>query len=233
MSMEGKLIYQKIADVMRDLSAVGKDGKNAQQGYAFRKIDDVYNALHPIMAKHGIFTNVRVIKAIHREKMESAKGNTGYHQILEIEYTFYAEDSSCISTLVWGEANDWADKVTNKCLSAAHKYALVQVFCIPTLDLEDADSQTNEATKPKEDGGKQSVVSEKETRIVDAFSKHKVTRGFLENYLKKSLKSISEKEADLLLDIYRKLESGATIKEAFVSRADLKLRGEYDSPEYS
>jgi hypothetical protein len=72
--MEGKLIYQRIGDVMRDLSAVAKDRTNNAQGWKFRGIDDVYNALHPLMAKHGVFTNVRVIKAIHREKITSAKG---------------------------------------------------------------------------------------------------------------------------------------------------------------
>ena len=49
-------IYQAMAEVMKDIDAVGKNQKNQQQGFKFRGIDDVYNAVHPILAKHGVFT---------------------------------------------------------------------------------------------------------------------------------------------------------------------------------
>ena len=225
--MEGKMIYQKIADVMRDLSAVGKERTNSQQGWKFRGIDDVYNALHPLMAKHGVFTNVRIIKAIHREKMISAKGTEGYHQILEIEYTFYCEDSSAVSTLVWGEASDWSDKVSNKCLSIAHKYALIQVFCIPTVDLDDPDVDVNVAmAKPGAAANAQPAPpsESREGKILSAFGKYKIGQKYLEEYMKKPLGKFDDKDANWLFDIYKKLESGVAIGEAFLNRAEAKMR---------
>ena len=45
-------VYKAIAAVMREMATDGisKARKNQQQGYNFRGIDDVYNALSPVMA---------------------------------------------------------------------------------------------------------------------------------------------------------------------------------------
>ena len=78
---------------------------------------------------------------------------------------------------MYGEAMDSADKATNKAMSAAYKYLCMQVFCIPTEGMEDADSQTHEvaAKKPAEAKSKytpaqQKVVDQKlaEARLAEA-----------------------------------------------------------------
>jgi len=134
-------IHGAIARVMQEIGAVAKDQVNKQQGWSFRSIYGVYNALHPIMAKHGVFTIPEILRCVSREKIETKSGNGGFHQVLEIAYTFHcATDDSSVRCVVWGEAADYGDKVTNKCLSIAHKYALLQTFCVPTEDLEDPDA---------------------------------------------------------------------------------------------
>ena len=45
--------------------------------------------------------------------------------------------------MVFGEAMDSGDKATNKALSAAYKYAALQVFCVP-VDADDADHSSHE-----------------------------------------------------------------------------------------
>jgi hypothetical protein len=50
--------------------------------------------------------------------------------------------SHVISTI--GEAMDSGDKATNKAMSAAYKYALMQAFCIPTEGDNDSENQTHE-----------------------------------------------------------------------------------------
>ena len=50
-------VYKAINAVQAELAAVGgisKDRKNIQQNYSFRGIDDVYNTLAPILAKHKL-----------------------------------------------------------------------------------------------------------------------------------------------------------------------------------
>ena len=48
-------VYQCINAVAAEIAREGiaKGRRNQQQGYNFRGIDDVYNALAPVIAKHG------------------------------------------------------------------------------------------------------------------------------------------------------------------------------------
>ena len=48
-------IYQSISAIIDDIGAVGKDRVNNGQGWKFRGIDDVMNAIHPLLAKHKVF----------------------------------------------------------------------------------------------------------------------------------------------------------------------------------
>ena len=44
-------IYNAICGVMADIAAVGKNKKNKQQGFMYRGIDDVMNALAPALVR--------------------------------------------------------------------------------------------------------------------------------------------------------------------------------------
>jgi hypothetical protein len=139
-------VYQAIAAVMAELSKEGisKDRKNQQQGYAFRGIDDMYNALSPILAKNGLCVLPRVLA---RETIERQNKNGGalFYTTVEVEFDFVsAEDGSKHTVKTFGEAMDSGDKSTNKAMSAAYKYAVMQAFAIPTEGDNDADAQTHE-----------------------------------------------------------------------------------------
>ena len=75
-------------------------------------------------------------------------GNLIY-SVLKVKYTFYAEDGSHVSAVVQSEGMDSADKSSNKAMSAACKYALFQVFNIPTKELIDPDATTPEKSVKK------------------------------------------------------------------------------------
>jgi hypothetical protein len=146
-------IFQQIAAVMRDIEAVGKDQKNTVQNFKFRGIDQIYNELHPIMAKHKIFTVPTILSRDYKE-LTTAKGTVMHSRVLTIQYRFYAEDGSYVDAVADGEAMDSGDKSTSKCMAIAHKYALLQTFCIPTEDnkeegSKDPDAHTPEPTLPK------------------------------------------------------------------------------------
>jgi len=139
-------VYQAISAVQKDLSAQGisKDRKNTQgSGYAFRGIDDVYNALSPFLAKHGLCILPRVL---NRESVErqSKAGGALFYITVEVEFDLVAADGSKHTIKTFGEAMDSGDKATNKAMSAAYKYACMQSFCIPTEGDNDADSTTHE-----------------------------------------------------------------------------------------
>lgn len=135
------IIAKKMCAVMNEIKAISKDKRNPQ-GWNFRGIDDVYNELHNAMAKHGVFCLPTINGIIYREKIKNQKGSEGWHQIIEITYRFVAEDGSSIECKTWGESCEYgSDKLTNKCMSAAHKYALLQTFLIPVEDMEDPDKE--------------------------------------------------------------------------------------------
>lgn len=138
---EQKLIYSAINSIMLELKHLGKDQVNQAQRFNFRGIDDVYNALHPLLAKHGVFTTSRILESNRREA-ETNKGSKTNWVVLRVEYTFHALDGSSLSSEVEGEAMDSGDKATSKALSMADKYALIQLFKIPTDDAADADKDS-------------------------------------------------------------------------------------------
>lgn len=138
--MEGMIAKQMIA-VMRDITAISKDRKNEQQGYKFRGIDDVYNELHDVMAKHGVFSVPTVLEE-RTEDRTTKSGSALIYRILKIRYDFYAEDGSSISSIVMGEGMDSGDKASNKAMSVADKYCLMQAYKIPTVEAKDPENDS-------------------------------------------------------------------------------------------
>lgn len=140
-----QLIYKKMSDVMNEIGAVAKKGTNTVQGFKFRGIDQFVNALYPALTKHGVFMTTEVLEASSELKdVERSSGKKGIdkHVALKMKYTFHAEDGSSVSSSVPSEGLDSGDKATNKALSAALKYALIQTFSIPTEDMEEADRES-------------------------------------------------------------------------------------------
>ena len=126
---------------MAEINAIGKDRKNQQQGFAYRGIDDVMNELHAALTKNKVFV---VPEVLNEERSTGKTRSCGdlFYTRLKIRFTFYTDDGSSVSAVVIGEAMDSGDKASNKALSIGLKYAMLQVFCIPTEDEKDPDAQS-------------------------------------------------------------------------------------------
>ena len=94
---------------MEDVGAIGKDSLNGQQGFKYRGIDTVMNALNPAFIKHRLFVVPEVMDQT-REERRTAKGGMLYIRSRRMKYTFYAEDGSHIEAVVVGEGMDSGDK---------------------------------------------------------------------------------------------------------------------------
>lgn len=180
-------VYAAIVQVMKAIGSAGiaKDRKNEQQGYKFRGIDDVYNALNGIMADASLCALPRVLKRDVTERATKS-GGVLFYVVLDVEYDFVsATDGSKHTAVVVGEAMDSGDKATNKAMSAAYKYACMQVFCIPTEGDNDADGKTHEvAAKPVPEDcwialGDAAKLGEKELRAVWRDQISEETRGLI------------------------------------------------------
>lgn len=153
--MSTQLIYKKMSDVMKEIGSVSKDQKNAAQGFKFRGIDQFVNALYPALTKHGVFMAPRCVREEHEIRTvvrSSGKEGADKHVTIMMEYDLFAEDGSKVTVgPVPAEGLDSGDKATNKALSAALKYALIQTFSIPTEDMAEGDSETPViGTKPSQ-----------------------------------------------------------------------------------
>lgn len=143
MAEQKQKIYEAIVGVMKDVGVVGKNDKNKQQGFMYRGIDAVMNALQPAMIKNKLFVVPEVLNE-ERTERQTQKGGVLFFTRLTVKYTFLAEDGSSVSAVVIGEAMDSGDKATNKAMSIAYKYACFQVFCIPTEEMQDPDAECHE-----------------------------------------------------------------------------------------
>ena len=147
-------IYEAICGVMEDIGAVGKNDVNKQQGFKYRSIDAVMNALSPAMIKHKVFCVPELLEQ-SREERQSAKGTQLIYSICRMRYRFYTTDGSYVEAVTVGEGMDSGDKATNKAMAIAFKYACFQTFCIPTEELmDDPDRDSPEAGKRKRASGK-------------------------------------------------------------------------------
>ena len=140
-------VYQAISNVTAELarSGIGKTKRNAAQGFAYRGVDDVMQAMASALPMCGLVMTPRVVGRTERAAA-SKSGGTIYSVILDVEWDLVSviDGSRCI-VRVHGEAMDSGDKATTKALSAAYKYACVLAFSIPLEGIEDADAHSPEA----------------------------------------------------------------------------------------
>ncbi len=157
---EGK-IYKAIPCIMGEINAVGKNKKNTQQGFMYRGIDDVMNAINPALVKHNVFIVPEVMEQ-SREERKTAKGINLLYSVCRMKFRFCADDGSYIEAVTVGEGMDSGDKATNKAMAVAFKYACFQVFCIPTEEMKDPDAETPEpssrAEQEKKDNSRETAA---------------------------------------------------------------------------
>ena len=146
-----ELIHKQINAIMADLGAVGKDQRNAGQGFNYRGIDDIYDAVHPLMAKHGVYNTCLVMPGtIHTEEHQSRGGGLLLYCRAVFRYTLFAEDGSNVSTDAIGMGMDSGDKAFNKAMAVAHKYAISQMFVLAYSGMDDPDADSPEPVARKE-----------------------------------------------------------------------------------
>ena len=124
---------------------ISKSRANQQQGYKFRGIDEVLNALSRIIADNKLVI-IPHVQSREITERQTKSGGALFSVVVNVTYTFVSALDGSRETVgpFDGEAMDSADKATNKAMSAAYKYMAIQTFCIPTEGDNDADATTHE-----------------------------------------------------------------------------------------
>ena len=135
-------VYKAIGAVSAAMShgGISKSRKNQQQGYNFRGIDDVLNALSLALVEAGLVILPRCTERVVVER-ETKTGGALFNVTCKVEFDLVStEDGSKHTVTTYGEAMDSVDKATNKAMSAAYKYLALLVFCIPTEGSPESDA---------------------------------------------------------------------------------------------
>ena len=179
--MQGNHVYEAIASITAALSKTGiAKGHKTQQGggasFAFRGIDDVLNALSPLLAENKLCIFPRITNRATVER-QTKSGGALFYTTVDAEFDFVsAVDGSKHTAATIGEAMDSGDKSTNKAMSIAFKYCVFLTFCVPIEGTPDADSEVYEisGSKPLDE----STLTDLLNNIADAGTKDDLLAAF-------------------------------------------------------
>lgn len=140
---EPATIREALVNVSKAVGAVRKDGYNKGQGFNFRGIDHVVNAVHPHLVANGIVT-IPVLRSVDYAPVTIGKNATPATSVRVVAgYEFHGPAGDSFTAVVAAEGNDAADKGTAKAMSVALRTALLQTLMLPT-DEVDPDSSYDE-----------------------------------------------------------------------------------------
>ncbi|HEX6968933.1 MAG TPA: ERF family protein [Micromonosporaceae bacterium] len=136
-------VVEALSAVMTAIKAVGKGERNQAQGYNFRGIDAVVNAVSPALRDNGVVV-VPVVEDVTYNVVEVGQKRTPMRECtVRVRYVFHGPGGDTIECVTVGEAMDSGDKATPKAMSVAFRVALLQALCLPT-DEKDPDADAYE-----------------------------------------------------------------------------------------
>lgn len=134
--------------VIAGIGAIEKNRKNTAQKYNYRGVDDVMNALQPLLVENNL-----ILSPIYSKFKQRQEGKTFVASVRLDLYAYYtgtveavlndgsweATDRHLVAT-TYGTALNYGDKALYAAMSNAFKYALFQALCIPTEEEKDVEA---------------------------------------------------------------------------------------------
>jgi len=136
-------VVEALNEVMKTVGHIAKNEKNEAQGFKFRGIDSIVNAVSPALQLFGVVVVPCVKESEYSSIVIGSRQTTMGLVRVRVTYTFIGPAGDTIEATVIGEAMDAGDKASTKAMSVAFRTALLQSLCLPTGDIE-PDSQSYE-----------------------------------------------------------------------------------------
>lgn len=124
-------LVERLIEVKKEIGAVGKNDRNSAQGFNFRGIDAVINAVAGPFMKHGIVSYPAHVISVKRGTGTTNGGKTMNTIDVVVQYAF-TDGEDTLYFEAPGEAFDSGDKATPKAMSVAYRTALLQALNLPT-----------------------------------------------------------------------------------------------------
>lgn len=129
--------------VMHQVQGLAKRDKNTAQGFNFRGIDAVMNAVGPALREIGGFI-VPTVDSADYTTTPTKNGGVAHIARLAVTFAVHGNTGDPILGSVVAEAFDNGDKATAKAMSVAYRTFLLQLLCLPT-DEPDPDTFSYES----------------------------------------------------------------------------------------
>lgn len=143
-------VQQAWAAVMGDVRALSKDQRNnSGGGFNFRGVDDVMNAVGPVLRQHGVSV-VPTAVTHHPEDVTTTKGSKMRNVTVLVSYAIHGPAGDSMPGAAAGEAADSGDKATPKAMSVAFRTFLLQSLCLPTDETDPDQHQYERAEQPQQ-----------------------------------------------------------------------------------
>lgn len=161
-------VVELIAKCMAEVQAVGKGDRNNEQGYNFRGIDAVVNAVGPVFRKHGVVPAPMLESTSYRD-VQTSRGKPSRECTVQVRYRFHGPAGDSLDVIVPGESMDFGDKGTAKAMSVAYRIALLQLLAIPTHEPEpDAQSYERDNEPPRPSASREQTMAKGRQTIAAA-----------------------------------------------------------------
>lgn len=157
-------IYQKIAEVMKDVEYLSKDDSIEFKTTKYKAISEekVTTTVRNSLIRHGLV--ILPIKQEHTRDGMITTVNVTY-RIIDIDNP---EDS--IEVVSSGTGYDTQDKGVGKAMTYSYKYMLLRTFAIPTG--EDPDKISSAEIDAKKEEGKKAITTEMIAALRSRFRNH-------------------------------------------------------------
>lgn len=134
-------VVKKLASIIDKVKHVEKRGHNSFHNYDYVTESDMVEALRQHLSEAGI------ISVPHLERLTATQLDKGMIVTIEMSYTF-TDGNESVVVRVGGMGSDTpGDKAVYKAMTGAEKYALKQLFLIPTGDDPERDEKDQESAR--------------------------------------------------------------------------------------
>lgn len=115
-----------------DVRHVGKDRTvdSSAGGYAYRSVDDVYDAVHVALAAHGVTVLPDVLEHA-TDTHTTGSGTKERHVTVKLNVRIVGPRGDELAHTTYGEGLDRRDRATQKAITDGFKYALLRALTIP------------------------------------------------------------------------------------------------------
>lgn len=170
MSTRPDNIYARLAAAVAAMPAVGKDGENTHQRFAYRSIENIVGVARRALHANGLTLTPADIDVVRHETIDGGNRRQTVC-VLRVEYRLGCDTGETITISSMGEGVDNGDKATGKAMTFAYKTALSQLLAISSE--ADPDGESPERIAPAQSAPRQSPPPEDRNGSAPAAEPHR------------------------------------------------------------